>query len=96
MIERVRTYPCTACGRIGPSDPHHVTTVKAGGGDTADNLMPLCRLHHVAWHQMGIGHMVRTFPRVRQWLEFAYRLDILERVERAEKCIQTFTLSVSA
>lgn len=37
-----------------PVDVHHMKTTKSGGSDNLDNLMPLCRKHHVEFHTMGI------------------------------------------
>lgn len=63
------------------SDPHHVTSRGAGGGDTADNVMPLCRTHHDEWDApwKGPSFVIGTYPRVRSWLEYAGRQDILDR-----------------
>ncbi len=77
LLAVFRTFPCLACGR-SPSDAHHITTKGAGGGDVPENLMPLCREHHTLWHQRGPGHMIRTFSRVRGWLEHWDRTDILK------------------
>jgi hypothetical protein len=75
----VSAQPCTACLVPPPSDPHHITTVKAGGGDVPDNVMPLCRQHHTEWHQIGPGRMCAKYPRVTAWLITAQRGDILAR-----------------
>lgn len=37
-----RRLPCAACGRLGPSDPAHVISRGAGGGDRG-NVIPLCK-----------------------------------------------------
>jgi len=50
--EYIRTLPCAACHKPGPSDPHHVKSRGAGGNDEA-NLIPLCRVHHTEIHQIG-------------------------------------------
>jgi hypothetical protein len=67
------------------SDPHHVTSRGAGGGDTAENLMPLCRSHHNEWEDpwKGPGYVVRKYARVRDWLELAGRTDVFERLGMA-------------
>lgn len=57
-----RRLPCAACGRPGPSDPAHVISRGAGGGDRG-NVIPLCKndlktLHegcHQVQHQRGWG-----------------------------------------
>ena len=38
---------------IRVSDAHHLTTKGAGGPD-AENLVPLCRVHHNEFHAMGV------------------------------------------
>lgn len=62
-----RRLPCAACGRLGPSDPAHVISRGAGGGDRG-NVIPLCKndlktLHegcHQAQHQRGWGALYRA------------------------------------
>lgn len=85
LLALVRTLPCLACLPIvsKPSQPHHVTSVGAGGDDVPENLMPLCPEHHSMWHQSGPGYMVREFPVIRSWLEEAGRRDVLERSDRS-------------
>lgn len=67
------------------SDPHHVTSRGAGGGDTADNVMPLCRLHHDEYDApfKGPAFVINRYPRVRLWLEAAGRKDVLDRCQLA-------------
>jgi len=65
-----------------PSDPDHVTSRGAGGSDVAENVWPLCREHHVERHAKGIGHMIRTYPGCRIWLEHAEREDVLTKFHR--------------
>lgn len=80
LIAFVKTLPCIACRKTPAGDAHHVTTRKAGGDDVANNLMPLCREHHTAWHKSGPGLFIERFPSVRKWLEAAEREDVLARV----------------
>lgn len=52
--EWVGNLPCCICRRRptnGKNDAHHTKTVGAGG--TERDLIPLCRLHHSQFHQMG-------------------------------------------
>lgn len=58
MLAEIRTQPCAVCGLV-PCDAHHIRSRGAGGDDTADNLMPLCRDHHQEVHRVG-------------WYEFAF------------------------
>lgn len=48
--EWIKSLRCVICLQSGV-DPHHVKTVGAGGGDA--DLVPLCRLHHQEFHDMG-------------------------------------------
>jgi hypothetical protein len=63
------------------SDPHHITGRGAGGSDTADNCIPLCREHHneVEAPFKGMGWMLKQYPALVDWLERAGRYDVLER-----------------
>ena len=92
LIEHVKRLSCTACRKEGPSDAHHVTSRGAGGPDTRENVMPLCRLCHTRWHSLGPGYMVRNFTGVKRWLKKMERDDVLSRVERAETWIGTLSL----
>jgi len=53
----IHRQPCCICGR-GPVDAAHVRTRGASGGEY-DNLVPLCRHHHIEQHTIGI----HTFQR---------------------------------
>lgn len=81
LISFVKTLRCVSCGRDG-GDAHHMTTVKAGGDDVVDNLMPLCRGCHSMVHQVGYGRAIEQRPGIKMWLELADRQDILLRVAR--------------
>jgi len=48
-----RTLPCCVCEAPAPSDPAHVRSRGAGGRDR-ENVVPLCREHHVEQHSAGI------------------------------------------
>jgi hypothetical protein len=78
LLEFVRSLPCTVC-HASPSDPHHVKTRGAGGQDHLDNLMPLCRKHHVEWHQGGPSKMFRKYPQLHNWVVNENRKDVLSR-----------------
>lgn len=83
LIEMVKGMPCVACGKK-PVDAHHVTTRGAGGHDIPENLMPLCLVHHTAWHKEGIFRMLYKFPSITDWLVKMNRFDVLERVKRGD------------
>lgn len=83
LLDQVARQPCAACG-IRPqsnsaNDPHHVTSVKSGGGDVESNVMPLCRRHHSEWHQIGPGRMIDRYFGIEQWLIRFERFDVIEK-----------------
>lgn len=82
FLEFVRSLPCIVCTRK-PVHPHHVTSVGAGGGDIAENVMPLCAEHHSEWHQAGPGFMAKNYPSVYHWLRLADRHDVFYRIEKS-------------
>lgn len=61
LLARVREGRCVVCGVRG-SDPDHIQTRGAGGGDTEDNLVPLCRKHHIQRHARGWSRFVELHP----------------------------------
>ena len=65
---------------VGRIDPHHITTQGSGGGDTIDNVMPLCRKHHTEWG-CGIGKFLGRHPVVRKWLEAHDRWALLDKID---------------
>jgi len=81
-VENIQQEPCTACGVPGPSEAHHVSTRKAGGGDDADNVMPLCRSCHVRWHSLGVRYMIGHHQGVMLWLKQHGRDDVFDRLRR--------------
>lgn len=83
LLAKVRDLPCLACGR-SPSDPDHVTSRGAGGGDVADNLLSLCREHHALRHSIGWAGMFNRFPSVMKWMIEHSRQDIIDRATRFE------------
>jgi hypothetical protein len=84
LLETVRGLPCLACYRQPCGEAHHVTTVKNGGGDVPENVMPLCHRCHIGgWHTQGPGYMVEHFPAVAEWLRLAGRQDVFDRIARA-------------
>lgn len=63
-LEETREKPCAVCA-TSPSDPHHIRTRGAGGGDSAENLIALCRMHHTEIHQIGQTSFLIKYPHVR-------------------------------
>lgn len=79
VLDAARASACVACGSIHLVHAHHVTSIGAGGGDTVDNVMPLCQTHHNYWHHKGAVDSCRKFPGIKRWLEYHGRLLVLER-----------------
>ena len=44
------SWRCTACGRPGGLEAHHIQPVEKGGTDALDNLATLCRSCHLGAH----------------------------------------------
>ena len=63
---------CVCCLRQ-PVDPHHVTSRGAGGGDEAENVVPLCREHHVEIHTIGRDTFRKKYPSFDSWMRAAGR-----------------------
>ena len=43
---------CMVCGTMA-TDRHHIKTRGAGGDDSEENGISLCRIHHIHVHSMG-------------------------------------------
>jgi len=81
LLDQIKSQRCLVNSHCrGPIDPHHVTTVGAFGGDTPDNVMPLCRKHHTEWDS-GIGKFLGKYPVVRKWLEAHDRWALLDKID---------------
>lgn len=99
LLRAVARLPCLACPQPSReafqaivddldhapriSDPHHVTTRGAGGGDVAENVMPLCPKHHQEYHRRGGREMADRYPRVLAWLQGFNRTDVLGKVDNS-------------
>ncbi len=77
-LERVKALPCIVCGRMGPSDAHHVRVGPDGRhygmGQKADDTetIPLCKLHHQygdASYHAGPRTFVERYGHERMLLE---------------------------
>lgn len=79
LLEAVRKMYCAACGKGNEIHAHHVTSKGAGGGDTRDNVMPLCAAHHAFWHSKGVVETCKRFPGVLKWLHDNNRLEVFKR-----------------
>lgn len=81
LLSKTREYNCFVCGKPGPSDPHHITSKGAGGGDVVSNLIPLCRRHHTEIHKVGLSKFAWNYPKFKDWLMMHDRFDILEKLK---------------
>lgn len=59
--------PCKIC--LKPSDPCHIKTFATVLGDDEWNLMPLCRVHHVEQHKIGIISFIKKYPIIGIYLK---------------------------
>tara|TARA_R100001463_G_scaffold115919_4_gene171160 strand:+ start:1614 stop:2609 length:996 start_codon:yes stop_codon:yes gene_type:complete len=73
---------------IRVSDAHHLTTKGAGGPD-AENLVPLCRVHHNEFHSMGVDsfqlHYNYDLRRAAQVVFDSY-MQTFDHQEHAQLC----------
>lgn len=61
-LDATRLNPCVVCGN--KSDAAHIKSRGAGGDDTGDNLISLCRVHHSLQHHMGWRRFGELHPTV--------------------------------
>lgn len=96
LIERVRLQGCILDQSLGVRsedkccegcDVDHVTTQGSGGGDVAENLMPLCRKHHSEKGQIGYAGMINKYKSYHRWLIMMDRTDVIERARRSDPSI---------
>lgn len=67
LLAELRLRPCFICG-LGPTEIHHLKTVKTFGPDTDWNCLPLCRHCHSLFHNRGIYFMAEKFIHFKEWL----------------------------
>lgn len=58
---------CVICGAPNP-DPAHIRSKGAGGHDIDENVIPLCRQHHMAQHVYGWEVMINKYPQLAEKL----------------------------
>ena len=68
LYEQLRNYPCVICNKIDNSGVHHIKTRKNLGPDTQENLLPVCRIHHIDIHSKGLQTLSEVYPKLRNWL----------------------------
>lgn len=62
-VEAARNSRCVCCPRQPPSDPHHLISRGAGGGNEKNNVMGFCREHHTEIHKLGIARMAEKYSK---------------------------------
>jgi len=77
LLKNITKLPCLICKKNPPSDPHHMTTRGAGGGDTIGNVIPLCRPHHQEFHSLGRKRFMYKYDAIQKWAEEMLREDLL-------------------
>lgn len=68
---------CAACTSSPPSDMDHITTRGAGGDDSLENMMPLCRVCHQIRHKPGIVYMADHYPGYVDYMDMVDRADVI-------------------
>lgn len=82
FVDSYREKPCVVCFTTYQTVAHHITSRGAGGGDTKDNLMPVCFTHHRMIHDKGNAFMIKTFKQYEQFLIDLGRQDVIDRALR--------------
>lgn len=62
FLEMIRNQPCSVCGKKPPSDPSHIRSRGAGGKDEKWNVFPMCRRHHIEWHNITHYKFFKRYP----------------------------------
>jgi 5-methylcytosine-specific restriction endonuclease McrA len=78
LLDWIKEMRCVACGLSGPSDPAHIRSRGAGGGDTFDNVIPLCRPCHSLQHNSGWAYFSERYPQIQFELLVRGRADLLQ------------------
>lgn len=68
VLESFYEKSCLVCGKFG-CDPAHIKTKGSGGDDEKNNLMPLCRIHHIEQHKIGIVTFIKKYQSVYSYVE---------------------------
>lgn len=65
--------PCVCCGRVAENGNcfHHLLTQKTHPEFAQEkwNMIPVCKFHHVEFHNQGTGIMSVKYPGVYEFLE---------------------------
>lgn len=79
FLATFKAMPCLVCGGR-PSDPDHIVTRGAGGGDVQGNVWPLCRPHHSERHRRGLTWFIWKYG-MPEWIR-DYGLTFCETTKR--------------
>jgi len=79
-LEFIRGMFCHVC-KARPVDIHHWRSKGAGGGNTLDNLVPLCRKHHSEFHNSG---SLSFYKRYGKKLEYYRKIEGLPKINRGK------------
>lgn len=63
LLKSYKLKPCVICDST-PSDPCHIKSVGSGGNDLTNNLLPMCRSHHIEQHKVGMIKMMDKYDRL--------------------------------
>jgi hypothetical protein len=80
-LKKTKELPCSVCGIKPPSDPHHYKTRGAGGDDSLENLISLCRKHHNEIHQIGVLTFMAKYGRGIEKFRTLYGLPKLKSLK---------------
>lgn len=58
LLDKVKQEHCVNCG-ASPVDPAHIQSRGAGGDDSFENVLPLCRPCHHHQHYVGLCRFAR-------------------------------------
>jgi hypothetical protein len=61
-LSKFRNQKCIICDK--KSDPCHIKSIGSGGDDVENNLISLCRSHHIIQHQIGWAKFCLRNPKV--------------------------------
>lgn len=68
LRESFYNKPCIICSKV-PSDPCHLITYASSRKDEEFNIIPLCRIHHVESHKIGLLTFILKHDKVRIYIE---------------------------
>tara|TARA_Y100001938_G_C8044404_1_gene408008 strand:+ start:478 stop:768 length:291 start_codon:yes stop_codon:yes gene_type:complete len=87
FIKFVKTFSCGLCATV-PVDAHHLDSVGMGGNRMEViiedySCVPLCRVHHQEWHQIGDREFLKKYN-LNLW-KLNYQMNKLWRKQNAQE-----------